>query len=379
MIKSWLVCIATALSAGACASPPTQKPPDRLAAAPTTAAELVELPSSIEAGGVVRARIAAAIASRVMAPIVDVRVHAGSRVRRGDVLVTLDARELRANDERSRAATMAASESVRAAEADMRAGQSAVKLARLTHERIAALQARRSATAAELDQAVAALAAAEAQHAAAQARLAAATAGGDEARAAALGTAVALSYATLTAPFDGIVAERGVDPGSMAAPGTPLLIVEDPATYRLEVRLDESRAAALTVDSPAAVQFEHRDGAIPGRVSEIARVDSTSHTFLVKIDLPPGSDVRSGQFGRASFDGPRRRALTIPSSALVRRGQLTFVYIVDADHHLRLQPVSVAATAGGRLEVLAGVRDGDRVVTSPAAAAGDGAAKRAQP
>jgi hypothetical protein len=97
-----------------------------------------------------------------------------------------------------------------------------------------------------------------------------------------------------------------------------------------------------------------------------------SHSFLVKIDLPPGSTVRSGQFGRAWFSGSPRRAVTVPSSALLRRAQLTFVYVADADQRVRLRPVSTGATVGERTEVLAGVRQGDRVVISPSPTLGDG-------
>ena len=373
MKHTWIVWIGTAVFAAACASPPARTSAARTPASVTTApVEVTELASSVEAGGVVRARVTALVASRVMAPIVDVRVHAGDRVRRGDVLVTLDARDLRANDAHARAATVSAAESVRAAEADVRASQSAVQLARLTHERVAALETRRSATTAELDQAVAALSTANAQHAAAQARLAAATAGGDAAKAAAEAAAVTVTYATLTAPFDGIVAERTAEPGSMAAPGSPLLTLEDPTTYRLEVRLDETRAGVAAPGGDAVIELDNLDTPIAGRIVEIARVDSTSHSFLVKVDLPPGSAVRSGQFGRASFNGPRRRTVTVPSSSLVRRGQLTFVFVADSDGHVRLRPVSTGATAGERTEVLAGVREGDRVVTSPAPMLGDG-------
>jgi multidrug efflux pump subunit AcrA (membrane-fusion protein) len=370
---TWLISMTIAALSTACASPPSHRADDHPAApVATAAAELTELASSVEAGGVVRARVTALIASRVMAPIVDVRVRAGDRVRRGDVLVTLDARDLHANDARAQAATLSATESVRAAEAEVRATESAAQLARLTHERIAALQARRSATTEELDQAAAALAATAAQHAAAQARLAAATAARDEAKAAADAAAVTATYATLTAPFDGVVSERSAEPGSMAAPGSPLLTLEDPGTYRLEVRLDETRAALVASGSDAAIQLDRRDTSVRGRVVEIGRVDSMSHSFLVKIDLPAGTAVRSGEFGRASFVGPARRAVTVPSSALVRRGQLTFVFVADTDQHVRLRPVSIGATAADRAEVLAGVREGDRVVTSPPPALRDG-------
>jgi RND family efflux transporter MFP subunit len=371
----WSIWIGAAAFSAACSSSPAHVAGERAAASVAIAtADLTDLASPIEAGGVVRARVTALIASRLMAPIVDVRIRAGDHVHRGDVLVTLDARDLRANDARAQAATLSAAESVRAAEADVRAAESATQLARLTHDRVATLQAKRSATSEELDQAVATLSGAEAQHAAARARFAAATAGRDAAKAAADTAAVTATYATLTAPFDGIVTERTAEPGSMAAPGISLLTLEDPTTYRLEVRLDDTRAAQVAQGRDARIQLDDRDASVTGRVVEIARVDPVSHTFLVRVDLPAGLTVRSGQFGRATFAGPSRRALTIPVSALVRRGQLTFVFAVGPDEHAHLQPVSVGAVAGERAEVLAGVRQNERVVISPEPSLGDGTA-----
>lgn len=375
MKPTWIILIGAAAFSAACDSSPGHKPDERTAApVVTAAAEVTDLASSIEAGGVVRARVTALIASRVMAPIVDVRVRAGDRVRRGDVLVTLDARDLRANDARAQAATLSATESVHAAEADVRATGSAVQLARLTHDRIATLQAKRSATSEELDQAVATLSAAEAQHAAAQARLAAATAGRNAAKAAADAAAITATYATLTAPFDGAVTERSAEPGSMAAPGSPLLTLEEPTTYRLEVRLDETRAAQVAPGRDAVIQLDDREASVTGRVVEIAHVDPMSHTFLVKLDLPAGMAVRSGQFGRATFAGPSRRVLTIRASALVRRGQLTFVFVLGPDEHAHLQPVSIGTVTGDRVEVLAGLHQSDLVVTSPEPSLADGSA-----
>jgi multidrug efflux pump subunit AcrA (membrane-fusion protein) len=370
---SWIVLIGAAALSAACGSSPGHEPDER-AVAPTVtaAAEMADLASSIEAGGIIRARVTALVASRVMAPIIDVHVRAGDRVQRGDVLVTLDGRDLRANDARAQAATLSAAESVRAAEADVRATESAAQLARLTHDRIVTLHAKRSATTEELDQAVATLSTADAQHAAAQARLAAATAGRDAAKAAADAAAVTATFATLTAPFGGIVAERNAEAGSMATPGSPLLTLEDPTTYRLECRLDDTRAAQVTPGRAATIQLDDREASMTGRVVEIARVDPMSHTFLVKLDLPAGVTVRSGQFGRATFAGPSRRALTIPLSALARRGQLTFVFVRGSDGRAHLQPVSIGAVSGDRVEVLAGVRQGDRVVTSPEPSLADG-------
>jgi RND family efflux transporter MFP subunit len=249
-------------------------------------------------------------------------------------------------------------------------------MARLTHDRVAALQAKRSATPQELDQATASLSATEAQLAGAVARSAAATAAREEAAAAMQGTQIATSYSVLNAPFDALVAERHVDPGAMATPGTPLLTLEDAIAFRLEVRLDEARAGQIAVGQAAQVSVgettEGSDAWSEGRVVEVARLDAASHGFVVKIELPTAAHVRSGQFGRARFSGPTRRTLTVPSAAVLRRGQLTFVFAVDADDVARLRPISTGAAAADRIEALAGLHEGDRVVNDPPASLADG-------
>jgi multidrug efflux pump subunit AcrA (membrane-fusion protein) len=313
----------------------------------------------------------------MMAPITHIHVRPGDRVRRGTTLVTLDARDVQANRGRAEAAAVAADQTARAAEADLRAAASTLVLARATHERMAALHAKRSATTQELDQAVAALAAAEAQRTSVEARLAAANAARDAAQASAESATISASYTVLTAPFDGVVTERHADPGTMAIPGTTLLTLEDATSYRLEVQLDEARAVLARIGQTVSVRLDHAPGAgggwIDGRVAEIARVDPASHSFLVKIDLPSSTGLRSGLFGRARFAGPTRRAATVPASVLVTRGQLTFVYVVDQEGRARLRPISPGASDHDRVEVLAGLREGDLIVVDPPPSLIDGA------
>jgi len=143
-----------------CRSTPHAAEPQR---APITVsfgrAELTDLPTIFEAGGVVRARSSAVIASRIMAPINAVLVRPGDRVRRGAPLVTLDARAITAAASRASAAVDAARQSADAAASDTRAAEAGVRIARLTHDRTADLHAKRSATPQELDQASASLSA----------------------------------------------------------------------------------------------------------------------------------------------------------------------------------------------------------------------------
>jgi multidrug efflux pump subunit AcrA (membrane-fusion protein) len=378
-VKPAIIGVAAAIVvSGGCGSPERDAPIETAALTlPLSRATIEDVESSFEAGGVVRPRVTALIASRVMAPISQVHVRTGDRVRDGSLLVTLDTRDIHAEKARAEAASRSAAELARAADADLRTAESALVLARATHDRMAGLHAKKSATPQELDQAIAALKAAEAQTTSARSRLAAADAARVAAQAAAEAATITATYAELRASFDGVVTERHADPGSMAMPGSPLLTLEDPATYRLEVQVDEARAASVKTGQPVSVQLDNAPAdtaaRLDGRVVEIARVDPASHSFLVKIDLPPSATVQSGLFGRARFPGAPRRVLTVPTSSLVERGQLTFVYRVDAERRVRLRPVSVAAPDGDRVEVLAGLREGDEIVTSPSPSLIDGA------
>lgn len=361
---------------GACreARAPQEAPaaPIAVTSAPVTSTALA---SGVDAGGVVTSRTTAVISSRIMAPVVAVNVRAGDRVTRGTALVILDGREIDANRARASATLVSAANAVRAAQSDVRSAQAALTLARTTHDRIKTLHDKKSATMQELDQAVSALDMADAQFAQAQAHLSAANAAQDAAHAASDAAVVASSYTTLTAPFDGIVTERSIDQGSMANPGMGLVTLEDAGAFRLEVSLDESSAASTKVGDMVSVRLG--EGQFPdplsGRVSEIARVDPASHGFIVKIDLPTVKGLRSGIFGRARFAGPPRNGLAVPASAVVRRGQLTFVYIVDRENRARLRAVSPGIAAGDRLEILAGLRENDVVITSPPPSLIDGA------
>ena len=372
-----IVLAATATLTGACRE---SSAPQEAAVAPidvsTTPVTSTALASSLEAGGVVTSRTTAVIASRIMAPVAAVHVRAGDRVRRGAPLVTLDGRELDANRARAIATLASVAESQLAAESELRSAQAALTLARATHDRIRTLHAQRSATPQELDQAVSALDVADAQFKQAQAHRSAANAAHDAARAASDAAGIASSYATLSAPFDGVVTERAVDPGSMANPGTPLVTLEEGAAFRVEVSLDESRAAAVKVGDTVTVRLDQESfpDPISGRVSEIARVDPAAHSFIVKIDLPAVNGLRSGLFARARFTGSPRTALTVPASAAIRRGQLTFVFAVDSENRARLRAVSPGITDGDRLEILAGLRANDIVITTPPPSLTDGAA-----
>jgi RND family efflux transporter MFP subunit len=334
------------------------------------AVEVTDISDTFEAGGVVQARSSATLTSRILAPIREVRVEPGERVRTGQVLVVLDGADLAAQARSARAAAVAADQDIAATAADRQAAEAALTLARAGHERIAGLHARRSATAQELDEATAALRRAEANAQAAAARARGASSVVDRARASADAAATTASFSTITAPFDGLVTEKLVDPGNMAAPGMPLLRVEDMRGFRLEVRVDESRVPAVTPGDAVRVLLDSGTQgaqAVEGTVSEVSRaIDADARAFLVKIALPDTADVRSGTFGRAIFRGATRKGLRVPDGATVRRGQMTSVFVVENDI-ARLRLVSLAGQ-----EVKAGLSAGDLVIVDPPPELADG-------
>ena len=370
-----LVAVAV-LVAPACSSP-AETPSAQGHPVPVTtgAVDTRDWPSFVEAGGTLRARQTAVISSRILAPVVVVNARAGDTVRRGQVLVELDAAESRSQATRSASSLEAARLAADAAAAEVAGAQAALDLATLTHDRMRKLHDERSATTQELDQAVAGLAAARSRLTATRAAAQGAAAAFEAARAAAQAGDIVAAYGALTAPFDGIVVERLVDPGTMAAPGAPLVVLEDPRALRLEVTVDATRAAGLTPGAPVDVRLDS-DGPTAswseGRIEEIARVDPASQTFVVKIEVPTQPGWRSGFFGRARFRGPSRQATSAPALAILQRGQLTLMFVVGADEIARLRAVRVGERADGRREILAGASPGEIVVVDPPATLTDG-------
>jgi len=328
---------------------------------------MTDVARAIDSGGLVQARTTATIAARILAPVREVRVSPGDRVRAGQTLIVLAGDDLAAGARAARAAAAAAEQGAKAAAAERLTADAGLTLARASHDRIARLQAKRSATAQELDDATAALRSAEARVTGASARALQAAAAVESAQAAGDQASTVDSYKTIAAPFDGLITEKLVEPGNMASPGMPLLRLEDTREFRLEVRVDESHVGQIRQGDSVPVFLGTGTTSITGTVVEVSRaVDADARAFLVKIALPDGRGVRSGEFGKARFAGTPRRALTVPSSAIVRRGQLTSVFVID-NGQARLRLVSLSES-----EVLAGLTESDVVILSPPAGVSDG-------
>lgn len=185
---------------------------------------------------------------------------------------------------------------------------------------------------------------------------------------------VTLSYGSVAAPFAGRVVQRLVDPGSMAAPGVPLLIVEG-GEYRLEAIVPEKLLGTIQKDGTASVTIDALPGKrFEGKVVEIVpQGDVASHSFVVKLRLgtPPG--VKSGMFGKAQLQTAPADRILIPNGATWTREGLNYVFAVNDEGIARLRVVTLGEVTGDQVEVLSGLSKGDRIVIGDRKGVEDGA------
>ena len=324
-----------------------------------------------EAAGTVRAQRRAVLASQLQGAVLAVHVKLGDAVRAGQLLVAIEQKELNAEVSRAEAAQAAAAEAIRQEERSLEAAAAEANLAALTLRRYQELFAKRSVSRQELDQAEARETVAQAAVETARARLAEARAQ-QRAEAAALEAArVRQQYATVTAPFAGVVAEKHVDAGTVAFPGMPLLTLDESVGYRLQVSLPESHRAAVKMGDRVAASIPAASLQAEGQVIEIEpAAEEGSRASLVRISLPAAAGLRSGLFGRAVFAVGKADLLTVPEQAVVRRGQLVSVF-VPSKGVARRRLVTLGRKLDGGIEVLSGLTAGEQVITSGVAALTD--------
>lgn len=289
-----------------------------------------------EAIGALKAASRTEISSRVMAGIEEVTVSSGSAVKEGDELIRLDRRDLQA--ERSQA------------EANVVAAQAALNRAENDFRRAEQLYESRTVSREQYDQTVEAVHVARARLKAAQDKLAQAD--------------VMLTFTTITAPKDGIIVDRLAEPGDMARPGEPLLLLYSPTTLRLEVPVMENLAVHVKVGDKLRVRVDaSEEEEFEGTVDEIVpQADFASRSFLVKLSLPRSDRLFEGMFGRVYIPSGSRRHLCLKEGAVEKVGQLEFVDVVRNDGMLERRFIKTGRKGiGGRVEVLAGLEADEKV------------------
>lgn len=312
-----------------------------------------EAPVTLRATGTLHARESAIISAQVVGRIEQVLVHEGDSVKAGQPLVVLD-------DATQRAAAEQAQAAVKAAQSQQAAAQTEASLAASTLARYKQLQAEKSVSPQEMDE-VSKRAEAAAAH------VEALRAQGDSAKAQESGTRSMLGYTRLRSPFAGVVTSRLADPGTLALPGMQLLQIDHSGPLQLQTTVDESSIGSLHKGMKISVAISSSsDDKVIGSVSEILpAADPSSHSFMVKIDLPSSSALRAGVYGSAEIVTGKHQAILAPRSAVIQRGSLACLYVLDSNGIAQLRSITLGGTQGDLVEVLSGLSSGEKLVDLP--------------
>jgi RND family efflux transporter MFP subunit len=283
-----------------------------------------------EVTGTVRSKTRASIEAKVSGRIEQMLVVAGQKVKAGDLLARLDAREIQARLDQAKAV---------------------LEQTREDRKRFEKLLRQTSVTQQEYDAVLARDRVAEASVREAE---------------------TLLGYTVIAAPFSGVITRKLAEIGDLATPGKALLELEDPEALRLESDFPESLITRIHPGDALEIRLANVTNGLSGTVGEIApAADPYSRTFGVKMDLPPGEGIRLGQFGRAAVPLGELATLRVPAGALVVRGQMEMVFVV-ANGKARMRLVKTGKRFGPEIEILAGLRVGDAVVIAGAATLLDG-------
>lgn len=334
--------------------------------APALSVEVVRVsaqqwPSHYEATGTVRARTSTVISAKWMGYVREVKVQLGDRVRAGELLVALDARDLDATSSRAAAARQEVRDALPEADSAIQAAKADLDLAQATFRRMNELFGKKSISDQEFDEASAKLKAAQAAYQIMRAKRTQLDAKLAEVNQEVRATEVTRSYAQVQAPFAGVVTAKPVEPGNLAVPGAPLLTIEG-ESYRFEASVEQSRLASIHQGQAASVAIDGISQVFDSRVSEIVpAVDEASRAYTVKIDLPRSTALRSGIFGRAVFQLGTRSVVSIPCRAASERGQLQSVFVFE-DGVARTRLVTLGEKGKGQVEILSGLNAGENVI-----------------
>jgi len=333
-----IACVGLALFLTGCRrSEPTPNSPSGPAVSVRSATVVAEkLPLFLEVPATIRPAERAGIAARLTGTIATLPWGLGQSVKASDILLTLSAPEVEARVRQAQAQT---AEAIRTAERErtlVAKGVSPPDALRDAEDRLRFAQAT--------------LSEAEAM----------------------------LAYATVRAPFDGVVTEKHVLPGDLATPGLPLLVVESTQHLRAEGNIPETIAASLRIGDPLTVIVDEPPTTVAGTIEELSTAsDAVSRSLLAKVALPAGT-VRSGQYVRLQVPAGSSSSLLVPADAVSRFGQMERVFVVEQSRAV-LRLVKTGRTSGERIEILSGVNAGEHVVIAPPAALRDGSPVTSQP
>jgi len=320
------------------------------------------IPASIdefyEAVGTVKADHTSTIASRMMGTVTSLLVKEGDTVENGQLLLTLDDRDV---VQKVKAAEAGYQEATKALESVKQNRE----LTGITYERYRKMFEEKAISRQEMDQFETQKKVAGLEHERVQEMVNRAAAGLSEAK-------IFLGFTRVTSPIKGRVTEKKTEVGSMAVPGMPLLTLEDIAAFHAEVTIDESLSGKLRTGLSVLVSIEAIDRQMPGKIKEILPVvDPLSRSFIAKVSLS-GAGLRSGLYARVKIPSGKKEVLLAPQSAIVEKGQLTGVYAVDGQGIVTYRLIRTGKAYDGNREILSGLKPNDRIIVQGVEKAKDG-------
>lgn len=343
--------------------------------APLAVAEVSQQPLFYEAVGTLTARTVSTIAGKLMGTVKAVHVREGDMVQEGDLLVTLDQRQVTAQMSQSQAAVQEAQRGEASAASARESAKAGAEMAATTFQRYQKLLKENSVSQQEYDEVAARHRQAQAGLSQAEALVAAARFRVQQAEAALSSAKASEKDALVRAPFSGRVTAKMIEAGDMASPGTPFLIIEQEGRFCADLVLPERHIQAVQLGMEMKVKVPAlNDLEVTGVVGRIVpTADARSRSFQVKVGMPENlRDLKSGMFARVFVPVGGTGLLLVPQSAIVNQGQLTGLFIVDQGGIARFRLVRTAKTYGDHVEIISGLNPGQRYVTAVPAALKNG-------
>jgi len=319
---TYITLIAAVTSLTACSDEPAQKTTNHpTATAQTMIVQQQAVPAYYTTSGIVTSDHRVSISSRLSGYIRELTVREGDQVKAGQILVRVDPVD-------AKQALIQAKADLADAEADLNRYKELFKSGAVSKQQLSKIELRYTVAKSQVKQA-----------------------------------SNQLSYAEVRSPVAGVVVEKRLSQGDLAAPGMPILTIEDPASLLVETYVSEGFISKIHENAIVDVTIPSLHKTFEGTVRQVVQAaDPVSHQFLVKVALKASADIHPGMFAQAGFRVGERQAILVPQSTLKTHSGLHAVYVLDAHGISQYRLVRLGQTLGDNVEIVAGLHDGDTII-----------------
>lgn len=324
----------------------------------TATVETREITHMYEAAGTIRPLTESVIESQASAKVIKVKVVPGAAVKQGQILIELDARRLETRVKQAKEGLSIAKKQRTQAEKSMDEAKAGLDREQSAYKRTQKLFKSAIVSSQQMEHDKSKFLEAKARLEKSEQARQAAVSAVRQAEEVIKETKISLGYSKITSPADGIVAKKMVDPGDLAVPGKPLLIIQTSGALRLEANVREGLINKIAKGKTYTVRIEILNTTIPAKVQEIQPyADPATRTFLVKASLPATPGIYPGMFGRLLIPVETEKTLVIPKQAVIRIGQLELVKIKGPGQNDPWQQIYIKTgkTFDDKIEVLSGL------------------------